>query len=435
MGRTGLGADRVQRGTATRRGVALWRGRNLVAVLAVTIFCSLAAPAVASADPNTPTDGQLSVAQQAADAAAQQVEQSTAQLATTQNQVSQAAATANIALGRFEHEQADYDSARTAAQATQAAAQKADAGRAAAQGALALYARNSYVQGSTSPGFEAGLTSDGPQQLLERSTLLAAAGSHRTDVLTRMTAIQQQATVADDAASAAQAKAAMLQSLARTDLDTATALEIHARQQAGALRTHQSQLQAQLRSAQQTLAELNNARAVALASQQHQAAVATQDPGATAHPPAGTPGAVVTTSSRGSTPAAQTALNAAMRYVNQMYAWGGGSLTGPSEGFGPDAGVIGFDCSGLTRYAYAQAGITLPRVAADQYAALPKVAALEPGDLVFYATDPAVASTIHHVAMYLGNNQLIEAPESGERIHVAAMRYGYEYLGAVRPGA
>jgi cell wall-associated NlpC family hydrolase len=118
-----------------------------------------------------------------------------------------------------------------------------------------------------------------------------------------------------------------------------------------------------------------------------------------------------------------------------MYAWGGGSLTGPSEGFGPDVGVIGFDCSGLTRYAYAQAGITLPRVAADQYAAFPRVSGLQPGDLVFYATDPSDPSTIHHVAMYLGDGQMIEAPESGERVHVTAMRYGYEYIGAVRPSA
>ena len=118
-----------------------------------------------------------------------------------------------------------------------------------------------------------------------------------------------------------------------------------------------------------------------------------------------------------------------------MYAWGGGSLTGPSEGFGPDAGVIGFDCSGLTRYAYAQGGIQLPRVAADQYAASPKVADLQPGDLVFYATDPGDPATIHHVAMYLGNDRIIEAPESGEPVQVTTMRYGYEYIGAVRPSA
>ena len=99
----------------------------------------------------------------------------------------------------------------------------------------------------------------------------------------------------------------------------------------------------------------------------------------------------------------------------------------------PDVGVVGFDCSGLTRYAYAQAGIAIPRVAADQFAVLPKVTHLRPGDLAFYATDPNDPSTIHHVVMYLGKGQIIEAPESGERVHVTSMRYGYEYIGAVRP--
>jgi cell wall-associated NlpC family hydrolase len=435
MREIGFVDQRVDYVMATETGVTTRRSGRLAAVLTVMTLCVLAAPGVASADPGNPSDGQISAAQQAANAAAAQVGQITTELATAQTQVGHAEAAANIALGAFETKQADYHSAQTAALQAQAAAHQSQAARAEAEAAVATFARNSYMQGSTSPGFQAALTSDGPQQMLERNVLLAAANSHRTDVLAQMTTAQQQATAADDAATAALAKAATLQQQAQSDLNSATTLENQARQESGALQAQQAQLQAQLQTAQQTLVGLQGARAAALTYQQQQAAALAAQTASYSRPSASTPAPVVTTSSRGNTSAAQTAMNAALRYVGQMYAWGGGSLTGPSEGFGPDVGVIGFDCSGLTRYAYAQAGVHLPRVAADQYAAFPTVASPQPGDLVFYASDPSDPSTIHHVAMYLGNGQMIEAPESGERIHVTAMRYGYEYIGAVRPSA
>jgi peptidoglycan DL-endopeptidase RipA len=460
----------------------------------VVALCVLGAPAVASA--TNPSDGQLSAAQQAADDAAQQVERITAELTAAQNQVGRAQAIANIALGRYQNTQAAYDAAQVAAQQAQVAARQAQAAQADARSVVTAFARDSYIQGSTTPDFQAALTSDGPRQLLERKALLAAADAHRIDVLGRLTTAVQQATVADEAATEAAATAAGLQQQAHTDLDAATGLEVQARHESAALQAQQARWQVQLDTAQQTLRSLQDARAAALAHQQQEAAAAAaaaaaataaattaqapaaQAPAAQApvsqapvgqapvsqapvsqapvgqapvgqapagqapagQAPAGsrpaTGGAPVTTpTGPGETAAARTAMAAAVHAVGQMYAWGGGSTTGPSEGFGPDAGVVGFDCSGLTRYAYARAGIVLPRVAADQYAALPKVPSLQPGDLVFYATDPSDPATIHHVAMYLGDGQMVEAPESGERVHVTAMRYGYEYIGTVRPGA
>jgi cell wall-associated NlpC family hydrolase len=98
--------------------------------------------------------------------------------------------------------------------------------------------------------------------------------------------------------------------------------------------------------------------------------------------------------------------------------------------------VVGFDCSGLTQYAYAQAGISIPRNSRAQYAALPKVSAgnLQPGDLVFWASNPGNPSTIHHVAIYLGNDQVVQAPESGDVVKVSTMWWS-GYAGAVRPSA
>jgi cell wall-associated NlpC family hydrolase len=125
-----------------------------------------------------------------------------------------------------------------------------------------------------------------------------------------------------------------------------------------------------------------------------------------------------------------------MGYLGLPYAWGGGGTRGPGPGLDPDEGVVGFDCSGLTQYAYAQAGISIPRNSRSQYSDLPKVSAgdLQPGDLVFWASNPANPSTIHHVAIYLGNGQIVQAPESGDVVKVSSMWWA-GYAGAVRPSA
>ncbi len=104
------------------------------------------------------------------------------------------------------------------------------------------------------------------------------------------------------------------------------------------------------------------------------------------------------------------------------YLWGG---DGPAEG--------GFDCSGLTRAAYLAAGIDLPRTAQTQHEAGPMVPPGEPlqiGDLVFYGT----ATNIHHVAIYIGNGQMITAPGRGKVVKIAAYRWkNDDYFGATRP--
>jgi cell wall-associated NlpC family hydrolase len=138
----------------------------------------------------------------------------------------------------------------------------------------------------------------------------------------------------------------------------------------------------------------------------------------------------------GSSSAAAAAIEAALRAVGTPYAWGGGTPTGAGPGFGVDTGVVGFDCSGLTRFAYAQADIGIARNSRAQYATLPKVARsdLEPGDLVFWATDVTDPSTIHHVALYLGSGRIVEAPHSGAQVSVRPM-YWSGFIGAVRPSA
>ena len=99
------------------------------------------------------------------------------------------------------------------------------------------------------------------------------------------------------------------------------------------------------------------------------------------------------------------------------------------------AGPKSFDCSGLVQWAMAQAGIRMPRVAADQARTGPAVpvSQLAAGDLLFYHTDPTDPGYISHVAIYLGGGKMLQAPETGENVEVVpAVTSGSEYAGAVR---
>lgn len=119
---------------------------------------------------------------------------------------------------------------------------------------------------------------------------------------------------------------------------------------------------------------------------------------------------------------AQAAIEAASTQLGKPYVYGGS---------GPDV----WDCSGLTQWAYQQAGVNLPRTAAEQYAAVPTkipLGELEPGDLLFWATDLNNAASIHHVAIYLGNGQMLAAPHTGTVVRVQPV-YLDGYFGAVRP--
>jgi hypothetical protein len=117
----------------------------------------------------------------------------------------------------------------------------------------------------------------------------------------------------------------------------------------------------------------------------------------------------------------QVMLRAAWSRRGLPYVWGG---DGPRV----------FDCSGLVQWSFAQAGITMPRVAADQALTGPSVPVrdLRPGDLLFYHTDPTAPNYISHVAIYLGNGWMIQAPEPGLDVEVVPADFGSEFAGAVQ---
>ena len=109
--------------------------------------------------------------------------------------------------------------------------------------------------------------------------------------------------------------------------------------------------------------------------------------------------------------AASTAINAAMGYLGTPYVWAGES-------------AAGLDCSGLTMVSYAAAGVELTHSSRVQYGegSLVPLDAAQPGDLVFWSSDGS-QSGIYHVAIYLGDDMMIEAPTFGMTVRVTSMRY------------
>jgi cell wall-associated NlpC family hydrolase len=116
------------------------------------------------------------------------------------------------------------------------------------------------------------------------------------------------------------------------------------------------------------------------------------------------------------------ALLAAESRIGTPYRYGGS---------GPDA----FDCSGLVAYAYQQAGVTVPRTAAQQYAVARSVPRrdLRPGDLVFFRLS---GREVSHVGIYAGDGQFVHAPQTGGQVRTANLDddwYRERYAGAGRP--
>ncbi|MEU5154206.1 C40 family peptidase [Glycomyces sp. NPDC021274] len=111
-------------------------------------------------------------------------------------------------------------------------------------------------------------------------------------------------------------------------------------------------------------------------------------------------------------PAAKKAVEYALAQLGDPYVWG-------AEG--PDS----FDCSGLVQAAYAYAGVSLPRVAADQYNATRDkpvdTEKLLPGDLLYWWDDPGNWRSVYHTGMYLGDGKMVVAPRTGDVVKISSI--------------
>jgi cell wall-associated NlpC family hydrolase len=104
----------------------------------------------------------------------------------------------------------------------------------------------------------------------------------------------------------------------------------------------------------------------------------------------------------------------------------------PSAGAPNDCNVVGYDCSGLALYAWGQGWA---HYAASQYVQAgryhPSLSNLQPGDLLFWSDGGQYQ--IHHVAIYIGNGQIVQAPNSGSYVMVSSMYDPGPIYGATRP--
>jgi peptidoglycan DL-endopeptidase CwlO len=245
-------------------------------------------------------------------------------------------------------------------------------------GELRGYAVKAYKGGSDGPAADALLTDDASSGVISK-TYMASLSGNRQDFVDALNAARTQAE--EDATRLAQAEAEA----------KASAEEIEAaRKQAKAQRDEQAALNAKVQGevAELVRREQEAIRAAAAAAARRSASIASNSRGSSQVsinvPPAN--GSV-----------ANAAIRAGLTKVGSPYVWAAG---------GPNA----FDCSGFTQWAFGQAGIRLPHYSGAQYAMTTRISAsqLQPGDLVFWGGNGS-----EHVAIYMGNNQLVHAFGSG----------------------
>jgi cell wall-associated NlpC family hydrolase len=263
----------------------------------------------------------------------------------------------------------------------QVAAAVASAGK--ARQALKADAVEAYVHGGNSPMSGAGGMTSANESLL-RAEYVNSLAANQNDAIDkfRLAALQEQAakTALQKQQDSVQAQLNQVSSDRVAAAQTASQLTALKNQVTGQIATLVAQIQAQQAAA---------ARAAALARQEAAARLVSITPSANIPPLGhGAAGAVAAAESR----------------VGDWYQWG---AAGPNT----------FDCSGLVMWAYEQVGISLPHYSGAQYNDTTHIpmSALQPGDLVF-PSDPG-----EHVAMYIGNGEIIEAPYTGAQVHIIPM--------------
>lgn len=288
--------------------------------------------------------------------------------ATTPEQAAQLVADASHELGVVTEElntaRVQLEEREAAVAAAEQAAADAREQLASLDGQIRQLARAAYT-GEGLTEFDLLLTSDSAEDFLSQLGTLEAIAGHTNDLVTQVAAASQAADTAQAAAddAAAQAQRAYDEVAAK-----------------------QADLESQVADYQRQYADLT-------AEQQQQVL------DAEAGPTQAVPTSVAATSA-----AAQIAVDTALAQVGDPYVWGAA---------GPDS----FDCSGLTMYAYAAAGIALPhssRMQATMGRAV-SVAELQPGDLLFFY------SPISHESMYIGNGMMVHAATSGTPVKVVAL--------------
>lgn len=390
--------------------------------------------------PPNPSDAEIDAGNAQADAKAGQVGQLTNRLAAAEARLSNLESEVELALERANKAMVDLQVARDAAtqaeRAAVAASKDADAAAdrvAQARRELDGFIAASYQQGSQIGSISAYLGATSPQDLLARQELLTSLAGSQLNALHLMEQAQSEQANKDAAARAALLTAQQKREAATRAERDAEAARLAAEQarvnqaaEAAQLNADKDQAEMQLFAAQEQVAGLRDQR------QRYQDWLAQKqrEDDAAAHDVASSSGNPAAPAASGSASALiDEVISRAMSQLGVPYAWGGGNADGPTLGirdggeadsFG-DYRKVGFDCSGLMMYAFAGI-VSLSHYSGYQYTAGPHypLARMRRGDLLFWGKENA----IHHVALYLGNGMMIEAPESGMSVRITSVRYG-----------
>jgi cell wall-associated NlpC family hydrolase len=418
-------------------------------LLAIMLVVTLAAPAVAvPPPPPKPSDQEVQDSRTSRDSKAGQVGELTNKLAAAETRLTDLQAAVELKMEDANKALVDLDSARSAADKAksdaEAARREADAASATIERVrndVDEFAAASFRQGTTIGSISAYIGAQSPQDLLDRAALLNVVSASQLDVLDRIQRARVDRANKDSLARASlnlanEKQAAAAKAKATADAATRAAEDARRGQaaQAEQIEHEKAQTEQDLEQAQAKVGDLESQlqhyRDWVAAKQKEDEERAKQAAAANANRPGRPAGRPAPGRPAVGSNAAQMVIARALAQLGMPYAWGGGTASGPSRGI-RDGGVadmfgdynkIGFDCSGLMIYAFAGAGVSLPHYSGYQATSGQRVplSQMAPGDMLFWAT----GGRIHHVALYIGNGQMIEAPYSGSRVRIAPVRYG-----------
>lgn len=413
--------------------------RGIRAISVTALFASLAAatPGIALA---APSDEEIARAREAENAAKMSVAQIEVELASVKSEAEVALQKAMSAAEELNGARYSLEQATQTARQAQADADKAKADYEAGKREIASIAQTAYRDGGSSlDSIAPYLSADGLRTVETKQATLNSFSASANVKMQKVAALEQVANVMNDAAIQAQAKQAEATAQVETRSAAAQSAANNARSAQAMTAARRDALVAELARKQNTTVELINQREAELEAQRQAAAAeaarqaaaaeaARQQAAAEAarrareqqnsYTPAPAPAASYDddddTPSRGgggggNSDAAAGAIAWAKSKLGARYVWAG---EGP-----------GYDCSGLVTMAYRSQGIYLTHWSQAQYSEGTRVpvSQAQPGDLIFWNWD---GGNIDHVAIYLGNNQIIEAPTFGVPVRITSI-YGW----------
>lgn len=411
--------------------------RGIRAISVTALFASLAAatPGIALA---APSDEEIARAREAENAAKMSVAQIEVELASVKTEAEVALQKAMSAEEELNGARYSLEQATQTARQAQADADKAKADYEAGKQEIASIAQTAYRDGGSSlDAIAPYLSADGLRTVETKQATLNSFSASANVKMQKVAALEQVANVMNDAAIQAQAKQAEATAQVETRTAAAQSAANNASNAQAITAARRDALVAELARKQNTTVELINQREAELEAQRQAAAAEAARQAAAAeaarqqaaaesarrareqqnsYTPAPAPAASYDddTPSRGgggggNSDAAAGAIAWAKSKLGARYVWAG---EGP-----------GYDCSGLVTMAYRSQGIYLTHWSQAQYSEGTRVpvSQAQPGDLIFWNWD---GGNIDHVAIYLGNNQIIEAPTFGVPVRITSI-YGW----------